>query len=179
MREGLLCKQAGITINIFLLSSWSQSSEDIRFAYKLAESTTGRVFFTAGACGPCRFGMYVTEYRKALRDSGFDGFRVLLFQQQGGIKQATGDELGLADEVLHRQQLDRSDAEAAQVLDDRRGGEAGEATSVRLGDARVAGGEVTDVRLVDDAAVVRRLRGAVAGPVEERVDHHAGHGVAE
>jgi predicted nucleotide-binding protein (sugar kinase/HSP70/actin superfamily) len=26
--------------------------------------------------------MYVTEYRKALRDAGFDGFRVLLFQQQ-------------------------------------------------------------------------------------------------
>src|SRR5262249_41260829 len=24
------------------------------------------VFFTAGACGPCRFGTYVTEYRKAL-----------------------------------------------------------------------------------------------------------------
>ncbi len=54
------------------------------------------VFITAGACGPCRFGMYVTEYRKALRDAGFDGFRVLLFQQQGGIKQATGDEAGLA-----------------------------------------------------------------------------------
>jgi hypothetical protein len=33
------------------------------------------VFLTAGACGPCRFGMYVTEYRKALRDAGFDGFR--------------------------------------------------------------------------------------------------------
>lgn len=53
------------------------------------------VFLTAGACGPCRFGTYVTEYRKALRDSGFDGFRVLLFQQQGGIKQATGEEVGL------------------------------------------------------------------------------------
>ena len=53
------------------------------------------IFLTAGACGPCRFGTYVTEYRKALRDSGFDGFRVLLFQQQGGVKQATGDELGL------------------------------------------------------------------------------------
>ena len=53
------------------------------------------VFVTAGACGPCRFGMYATEYRKALRDAGFDGFRVLLFQQQGGVKQATGDELGL------------------------------------------------------------------------------------
>ncbi len=43
------------------------------------------VFLTAGACGPCRFGMYVTEYRKALRDAGFDGFRVMLFQQQGGL----------------------------------------------------------------------------------------------
>ena len=53
------------------------------------------IFLTAGACGPCRFGTYVTEYRKALRDSGFDGFRVLLFQQQGGVKQATGEELGL------------------------------------------------------------------------------------
>jgi predicted nucleotide-binding protein (sugar kinase/HSP70/actin superfamily) len=53
------------------------------------------VFVTAGACGPCRFGTYVTEYRKALRDSGFEGFRVLLFQQQGGLKQATGDEQGL------------------------------------------------------------------------------------
>src|SRR5690349_6210567 len=53
------------------------------------------VFITAGACGPCRFGTYVTEYRKALRDSGFDGFRVLLFQQTGGLKQATGDEVGL------------------------------------------------------------------------------------
>ena len=53
------------------------------------------VFITAGACGPCRFGTYVTEYRKALRDSGFDGFRVLLFQQTGGLKQATGEGVGL------------------------------------------------------------------------------------
>jgi predicted nucleotide-binding protein (sugar kinase/HSP70/actin superfamily) len=53
------------------------------------------VFFTAGACGPCRFGMYATEYRKALRDAGFEGFRVMLFQQTGGLKQASGDEPGL------------------------------------------------------------------------------------
>jgi predicted nucleotide-binding protein (sugar kinase/HSP70/actin superfamily) len=53
------------------------------------------VFVTAGACGPCRFGMYSTEYRKALRDGGFDGFRVVLFQQKGGLKQATGDDPGL------------------------------------------------------------------------------------
>jgi predicted nucleotide-binding protein (sugar kinase/HSP70/actin superfamily) len=53
------------------------------------------VFLTAGACGPCRFGMYVTEYRKALRDAGFDGFRVVLFQQTGGVQQATGEASGL------------------------------------------------------------------------------------
>lgn len=53
------------------------------------------VFLTAGACGPCRFGMYVTEYRKALRDAGFDGFRVMLFQQQGGLSQACGDDVGI------------------------------------------------------------------------------------
>lgn len=59
------------------------------------EIIDGYVFLTAGACGPCRFGMYVTEYRKALRDAGFDGFRVVLFQQQSGFKQATGEEVGL------------------------------------------------------------------------------------
>jgi predicted nucleotide-binding protein (sugar kinase/HSP70/actin superfamily) len=53
------------------------------------------VFISAGACGPCRFGMYVTEYRKALRDAGFDGFRVMLFQQKGGLAQATGEEAGI------------------------------------------------------------------------------------
>ncbi|MCP5467979.1 MAG: 2-hydroxyglutaryl-CoA dehydratase [Deltaproteobacteria bacterium] len=53
------------------------------------------VFLTAGACGPCRFGMYVTEYRKALRDAGFDGFRVMLFEPNGGMNQATGQEVGL------------------------------------------------------------------------------------
>jgi predicted nucleotide-binding protein (sugar kinase/HSP70/actin superfamily) len=52
------------------------------------------VFFTAGACGPCRFGMYEAEYRLALRNSGFDGFRVLLFQQNGGLNQ-TEAEAGL------------------------------------------------------------------------------------
>jgi uncharacterized protein with von Willebrand factor type A (vWA) domain len=48
LREGLRCQRDGITINIFLLPSWSQSSEDVQFAYRLAESTKGRVFFTAG-----------------------------------------------------------------------------------------------------------------------------------
>ena len=48
MREGLMCAQEGITINMFLVPSWSQSEEDIRFAYRICESTEGRVFFTSG-----------------------------------------------------------------------------------------------------------------------------------
>ena len=51
------------------------------------EIIENHVFFTAGACGPCRFGMYEAEYRLALRNSGFDGFRVLLFQQTAGLSQ--------------------------------------------------------------------------------------------
>lgn len=49
------------------------------------------LFVTAGACGPCRFGMYVTEYRKALRDAGFEGFRVLLFENAGRLQQSEAD----------------------------------------------------------------------------------------
>jgi uncharacterized protein with von Willebrand factor type A (vWA) domain len=48
MREGALCKKDGITINLFMLPSWWQSSEDIGFAHRLAERTGGRVFFTGG-----------------------------------------------------------------------------------------------------------------------------------
>lgn len=59
-----------------------KSKEDIVEHYLL---------ITSGSCGPCRFGTYATEYRKALHDAGFDGFRVLLFQQTG-LDQATGDE---------------------------------------------------------------------------------------
>lgn len=60
------------------LEAGGMSKEDIISNY---------VFFTAGACGPCRFGMYEAEYRLALRNSGFDGFRVLIFQQTGGLEQ--------------------------------------------------------------------------------------------
>jgi predicted nucleotide-binding protein (sugar kinase/HSP70/actin superfamily) len=49
------------------------------------------VFFTAGSCGPCRFGMYESEYRFALKNAGFDGFRVLLFHDSDGLKAASGE----------------------------------------------------------------------------------------
>ena len=53
------------------------------------------IFLTAGACGPCRFGMYEAEYRLALENAGFADFRVLLFQQKGGIRQSDSN-TGLA-----------------------------------------------------------------------------------
>ncbi len=49
------------------------------------------IFFTAGSCGPCRFGTYESEYRMALENAGFGGFRVLLFQQDHGINAMTGN----------------------------------------------------------------------------------------
>ena len=50
------------------------------------------LFVTAGGCGPCRFGMYITEYRKSLKDAGFEGFRIMSFQHNEGIFQAENDE---------------------------------------------------------------------------------------
>ena len=48
MREAHRCAREGITINIFLVPSWSQNSDDIAFAHRVAEATRGRVFFTSG-----------------------------------------------------------------------------------------------------------------------------------
>lgn len=64
------------------LESQGMAREDIMNNY---------VFFTAGSCGPCRFGMYEAEYRFALKNAGFDGFRVLLFKDSDGIKAASGE----------------------------------------------------------------------------------------
>ena len=49
MREAQMCAREEITINIFLMPSWSQNEEDIAFAHRVAELTKGRVFFTAGS----------------------------------------------------------------------------------------------------------------------------------
>jgi len=48
MREASACAREGITINLFLLPSWSQSEEDVKFAHAIAEKTGGRVLFTGG-----------------------------------------------------------------------------------------------------------------------------------
>jgi len=48
MREARLCAKENITLNIFLLQNWNQTSEDVKFAYRMAEATKGRVIFIAG-----------------------------------------------------------------------------------------------------------------------------------
>jgi predicted nucleotide-binding protein (sugar kinase/HSP70/actin superfamily) len=51
-------------------------------------------YFTASGCGPCRFGMYESEYQRALESAGYHGFRVLTFQSNKGVyqKEKTGIE---------------------------------------------------------------------------------------
>jgi len=43
------------------------------------------MFVTAGSCGPCRFGMYEMEYRKAVRDAGFNNFKIVALQQDHAL----------------------------------------------------------------------------------------------
>jgi predicted nucleotide-binding protein (sugar kinase/HSP70/actin superfamily) len=59
----------------------TQSREDIVRNY---------LFFSAGSDGPCRFGMYEAEFRAALNAAGYNGFRVLSFLQDDGIKAKSG-----------------------------------------------------------------------------------------
>ena len=54
-------------------------------------------YITAGGCGPCRFGMYITEYKKALRDAGFEGFRLTSFDHEKGIFQGQQSQEQLID----------------------------------------------------------------------------------
>ncbi|WP_200194058.1 activator of (R)-2-hydroxyglutaryl-CoA dehydratase [Halorhodospira abdelmalekii] len=42
------------------------------------------LFVTPGSCGPCRFGMYEAEYRRALERAGFTDFRVIAFDKKAG-----------------------------------------------------------------------------------------------
>ncbi len=48
MREAMACAREGITMNVFLVPNWSQSEEDVRFAQRMAQATSGRVFYTGG-----------------------------------------------------------------------------------------------------------------------------------
>jgi len=64
----------------------------IRYLWKLHERGENKediiknyFYITAGSCGPCRFGMYELEYRKALREAGFPGFRIIALRQDHAL----------------------------------------------------------------------------------------------
>ena len=50
------------------------------------EAVDKYAYFTAGGCGPCRFGMYEGEYRRAVHNAGFHDFRVLTFQSNRAVQ---------------------------------------------------------------------------------------------
>jgi len=49
------------------------------------------IFVTIGSCGPCRFGMYEMEYRKALREAGFPDFKVVAIEQSSALLEELSD----------------------------------------------------------------------------------------
>ncbi len=80
-----LCNPAYFTVGNLILYlrelEKTQSREEIVRNY---------LFFSAGSDGPCRFGMYEAEFRAALNAAGYNGFRVLSFLQDDGIKAKSG-----------------------------------------------------------------------------------------
>lgn len=50
------------------------------------EAVRKYLYFTAGGCGPCRFGMYEGEYRQALDNAGFKDFRIVTFESGRAIQ---------------------------------------------------------------------------------------------
>ena len=66
----------------------------IKYLENLEESGMDRqriisdyLYFFPGDCGPCRFGMYESEYRQALANAGFPGFRVVTFRSSTVIQE--------------------------------------------------------------------------------------------
>ena len=88
------------------------------------------------------------------------------------VAQALLVQVAVGDELVHRHQLDRRDAEPLQVRDHRRVGQAQVGAALLVGNDRVLHGQAADVRLVDDGLVVGDARRPVQVPVEVRVHHH-------
>jgi len=74
---------------------------------------------------------------------------------------------------VHRQQLDRGDAETLEMLDDRQGGEPGVGATQRRGHLRVLLREALHMQLVEHRVAHRRARRPVIAPAERAVDHLA------
>ena len=84
------------------------------------------------------------------------------------VRHPTRRHSGLAEELVHREQLHRADAEVLQIADDRVGAEPGVGAAQVLGDLVVELGEALDVQLVDDGVAPPVARLDVVSPVEGR-----------
>jgi predicted nucleotide-binding protein (sugar kinase/HSP70/actin superfamily) len=60
--------------------------EQLRAGMTRDEVVRKYAYFTAGGCGPCRYGMYEGEYRQALQNAGFSRFRILTFDSARAVK---------------------------------------------------------------------------------------------
>jgi predicted nucleotide-binding protein (sugar kinase/HSP70/actin superfamily) len=80
-----LCNPAYFTVGNLILYLRQLEQKKSR-----EEIVRNYLFFSAGTNGPCRFGMYESEFRAALSAAGFPGFRVLGFQQEQGVKANSG-----------------------------------------------------------------------------------------
>ena len=63
--------------------------ERVRAGITPEEAVRKYLYFTAAGCGPCRFGMYEGEYRQALDNAGFKGFRVITFESGRAIQEGS------------------------------------------------------------------------------------------
>ena len=92
------------------------------------------------------------------------------------VGQAAVDQERVVDEVVHRHQLHRRDAQGDEMVDDDRMCDAGVGAAHLRRDPRVLLRQPLHMGLVDDRVGVLVVGRPVDAPVEERVDHHAlGH----
>ncbi len=94
------------------------------------------------------------------------------------VAQAAFQQVAVLQEGVHRQQLDRGDAQALQVLDEARVGQRRGGAAQRLAQVLALHRDAAQVGLVDDAVGPGGARRLAVAPVEWQVlDHHGlGHG---
>jgi predicted nucleotide-binding protein (sugar kinase/HSP70/actin superfamily) len=74
----------------FTVGSLIQYLRGLERTQSREEIVRNYAFFTANSDGPCRFGMYEAEFRAALNAAGYNGFRVMGFQQDHGVNASSG-----------------------------------------------------------------------------------------
>lgn len=81
------CNRGQCNPTYFTIGNLVKHLKKLNETMSVKEIEENYIFLTAGSCGPCRFGMYESEYRKAVSDAGFKRFRVMVIQQAGGLGQ--------------------------------------------------------------------------------------------